>query len=262
MINKFLLLILIILINLPIFASEPYNNIYGFFGERAAGLSGAYTALSDDPSGAYYNPAGLAFAHQDGFSISASNLQSITKSYKGIDTPGQVYSQGSGGFQPNFLGILKRVDNYKIGFSIINSYTYSFDRTDQINIPLVSPNIDQTRNYVKENYSQLLMGPSFAFLLSNKLSIGATLYYVRDTKTIGKTQFQRFRDSTSVIRSIVDNRDTGGLLPILGIQYQPFTKLSFGASLRRIFVTGGNRLYNEVYVDTARTVGANSVDFL
>lgn len=256
------ILFLFIFLNGSIFSSEPYNNIYGFYGERAAGLSGAFTALSDDPSGAYYNPAGLAFAHQDGFSISASNLQNITKSYKGIDTPGQVYTQGSGGFQPNFLGILKRIDNYKIGFSIINTYSYSFDRTDQVNIPLVSPNIDQTRNYVKENYSQLLMGPSFAFLLSNKLSVGATLYYVRDTRTLGKTQFQRFRDSTSVIRSLIDNRDTGGLLPILGIQYQPYTKLAFGASLRRIFVTGGNRLYNEVYVDTSRPVNANSVDFL
>ena len=29
-------------------------------GERAASIGGAYTALSDDASGAYYNPAGLA----------------------------------------------------------------------------------------------------------------------------------------------------------------------------------------------------------
>ena len=29
-------------------------------GARALALGGAYTAISDDPSGLYYNPAGLA----------------------------------------------------------------------------------------------------------------------------------------------------------------------------------------------------------
>ena len=138
-----------------ILASEPYNNIHGFYGERAAGLSGAYTALSDDPSGAFYNPAGLAFSYHDGFSISASNFKNTTKSYKGVDTPGQVYSQRSEGFEPNFIGVLKRYDNLKIGFSVINTYNYSYDRTDQVNFPLVSPTINQTKNFTKENYDTL-----------------------------------------------------------------------------------------------------------
>ncbi|HNF26159.1 MAG TPA: transporter, Ompp1/FadL/TodX family protein, partial [Leptospiraceae bacterium] len=43
--------------------SDAYHNINGFFGERAAGLGGAYTAVSDDPSGAFYNPAGLNLAY-------------------------------------------------------------------------------------------------------------------------------------------------------------------------------------------------------
>ena len=245
-----------------LYASEPYNNIYGFYGERAAGLSGAYTALSDDPSGAYYNPAGLAFSYNDGFSISASNFKSTTKSYKGVDTPGQLYKQNSEGFEPNFIGVLKRYDKMKIGFSVINTYNYAYDRTDQVNLPLVSPTITQTRNSTKEKYSQILTGPSFAFLLTNKLSFGVSLFYVRDTKNLMKSQFQRFSDSTSVMRSFIDNRITNGLMPVIGIQYQPFTKLSLGASVRRIIVGGGNRLYNEVYLDTSRTNNANSIDFV
>ena len=251
MIKQILLFSLLVIFSFSNFdseiqASEPYNNIYGFYGERAAGLSGAYTALSDDPSGAFYNPAGLAFSYQDGFSISASNFKNTTKSYKGVDTPGQVYKQNSEGFEPNFIGVLKRFDNIKVGFSIINTYNYSYDRTDQVNLPLVSPTINQTRNYTKEKYSQILVGPSFAFLITNKLSFGASLFYVRDTKNLTKTQFQRYTDSTSVMRSFIDNRMTDGLLPIVGMQFTPSNKIVLGASLRRIIVGGGNRLYNEV----------------
>ena len=35
---------------------DHYNNI--IIGDRPAGMGGAYTAISDDPSGLYYNPAG------------------------------------------------------------------------------------------------------------------------------------------------------------------------------------------------------------
>ncbi|MCC6751139.1 MAG: hypothetical protein IT371_26025 [Deltaproteobacteria bacterium] len=41
-------------------------------GDRAAGLGGAFTALSDDGSGIYYNPAGLAEAEHSSISITAA----------------------------------------------------------------------------------------------------------------------------------------------------------------------------------------------
>src|SRR5689334_15283449 len=39
-------------------------------GGRAAGMGGAYTALADDGSGAYYNPGGLAFTGSSSLSFS------------------------------------------------------------------------------------------------------------------------------------------------------------------------------------------------
>jgi long-chain fatty acid transport protein len=41
-------------------------------GSRAAGMGGAFTALADDGSGPYYNPAGIAFARRSSLSLSAS----------------------------------------------------------------------------------------------------------------------------------------------------------------------------------------------
>ena len=246
----------------PLLASEPFNNIQGFYGERAAGLGGAFTALSDDPSGAYYNPAGLGFTHNDGISISASNFKNAKRSYLNIDTPGQTYNQTSQGYNPNFVGLVKNFDKWKFAFSIVNTYNYAYNRADQVNYPLVSPTINTTRNYTKENYSQLLVGPSIAYLLTDKLSLGATLYYLSDTKNVARTQFQQFSDLSYVMRSYVDNRQTSGIMPIIGIQYQPWQKISLGMSIRRIIVTGGNRLYNEVYVDSARRAGTSAVDFV
>lgn len=37
-----------------------YSNL--LIGDRAIGFGGAYTAIADDASGVYYNPAGLGFA--------------------------------------------------------------------------------------------------------------------------------------------------------------------------------------------------------
>lgn len=41
-------------------------------GSRAAGMGGAFTALSDDGSGPYYNPGGLAFVRRSQVSLSGS----------------------------------------------------------------------------------------------------------------------------------------------------------------------------------------------
>ncbi|TGM62582.1 transporter, Ompp1/FadL/TodX family protein [Leptospira meyeri] len=260
--NSFLSLYLFILFPSFVFGSEPFHNIQGFYGERAAGLGGAFTAIADDPSGAYYNPAGLGFTYNDGISISASNFKDVKRSYINIDTPGQVYNQTHQGFDPNFIGLLKNFDRWKFAFSIVNTYNYSYNRVDQVNYPLVSPSINSTRNYTKEKYNQLLVGPSAAYLLSDKLSIGATLYYMNDTKEVSRTQFQQFSDLSYVMRSYVDNRRTSGIMPVLGIQYQPIQKVSLGLSYRRIFVMGGNRLYNEVYADSTRRPGSSAIDFI
>lgn len=256
------LFFLTILPAFSLYASEPYQNIMGFYGERAAGLGGAFTAISDDPSGAFYNPAGLAFSMHDGFSISASNYKQVTKTYKNIDSPGQEYTQKYSGYDPNFVGLLKTFDGWKFGFSVVNTYNLQYERADQVNFPLNSPTINSTRNYSRDKASQILVGPSAAILLTPKLSIGGTLYYLHDTRNLSRSQFQQFSDFSFVNKTFIDNRQTSGLLPILGIQYQASQKLSLGASLRHIFVTGGNRLYNEVYTDSSRGNGQNSVDFI
>src|SRR3989339_1039420 len=59
-------------------------------GERAFGLAGTFTALADDSSGIFYNPAGIVDANKDSFSLSASvyTLQNMTlkKAFAPLDS--------------------------------------------------------------------------------------------------------------------------------------------------------------------------------
>lgn len=50
-------------------------------GDRATGLGGAFTALSDDSSGVYYNPAGLAEAPSSSISLFGSVFGYASQSY-------------------------------------------------------------------------------------------------------------------------------------------------------------------------------------
>ncbi|MBI5069607.1 MAG: hypothetical protein HZB56_15335 [Deltaproteobacteria bacterium] len=50
-------------------------------GSRAAGMGGAFTALADDGSGAWYNPGGLAFVKSSQLSIAGSVYGLVTGSY-------------------------------------------------------------------------------------------------------------------------------------------------------------------------------------
>jgi len=55
----------------PAWADDNHYQDY-LIGDRALGLGGAFTAISDDSSGAYYNPAGLAETSNSSISVSAS----------------------------------------------------------------------------------------------------------------------------------------------------------------------------------------------
>jgi hypothetical protein len=57
----------------PAFARGDDSNFRPYvIGGRAAGMGGAFTALSDDGSGPYFNPGGIAFARRSSLSLTAS----------------------------------------------------------------------------------------------------------------------------------------------------------------------------------------------
>jgi hypothetical protein len=82
---------LALLVALPAWADDANFRPY-LLGGRAAGMGGAFTALSDDGSGSYYNPGGLAFARHSSVSLSASVYGLISGSYHDALGPGHDYT--------------------------------------------------------------------------------------------------------------------------------------------------------------------------
>lgn len=62
-----------LLLALPATATADDGNYRPYLiGGRAGGMGGAFTALADDPSGPYYNPAGIALVKRSQLSLSGS----------------------------------------------------------------------------------------------------------------------------------------------------------------------------------------------
>jgi long-chain fatty acid transport protein len=74
---------LVMLTALPAVARDDNRQNY-LLGERAAGMGGAFVALTGDATSTYYNPAGLAGLYQKGISLSASAYQVSLESYSRI----------------------------------------------------------------------------------------------------------------------------------------------------------------------------------
>lgn len=237
-------------------AADDYHNINGFIGERAAGLAGAYTAVADDPSGTYYNPAGIAFAYDNFISISASTYGESQKKFKDVFGPEQSYTRVSRTYTPNFFGALKDFSGWKFGFSIVSPITEDYDQFDQFTKPTaLQDGTDDSANSFRIDYTErntkLLIGPSLAKALSEKFSLGATLYYFYDSARTTSSQLTERKDDTYSSTALQDRRRTMGLLPVLGLQYMPLDWLSLGASVRRPFVTSRQRHKSGVFNSTA-----------
>ena len=243
---------------IPLIA-DTFQNVNGFFGERAAGMGGAFSAISDDVSGTYYNPAGTAFAQNSYYSINASSYNQINLNHKNLFGPGQNYTRDSRNYLPNFVGFIKKDGKFTYGFSVLNPINQSFDQSDRIMLPIYRRNLSQLDiTYTEENF-RLLAGPSVSYLLTDKLGIGLTTYYMYDSnRTIVNGNENQFNNSvTTVVEQ--NRRRTSGIMPILGIQYMLTEKISLGLSLRRIYVTGGNVSYRTNVTTAGRTGGPSTV---
>jgi hypothetical protein len=221
---------------------DTYHNINGFFGERATGLGGAFTAVSDDPSGSYYNPAGLAYAYDNSISLSASNLTRTKKVYENVIGPAQGYGRTSQNYTPNFFGLVRSAGTGKIAFSIVNPVNDTFQRNDQIQNPLYYNDIATLRNYNRENFNILNVGLSYAEPINSKLSWGTTVYFTNDTASTTSTQMVQLADKSYITNTLNDNRRTLGIMPVVGVMFTPTDKISLGLSMRHQFITAANRL--------------------
>lgn len=233
-----------------------YNNF--LIGDRAAGMGGAYTAISDDPSGLYYNPAGIMYSTGRNLSASLNAYYNMTKKYDNV-IGGNGWERKSTSLLPNFFGIIQPLGSFKFGFSyaVPDSVREDQDQVFHGSFPtaLGSPATQYTINFNNED-NTYLFGPSLATEVTSNLSAGLTLYlYHRSNQSILNQhivlQDGRYEWSNQYIEKV-----ERGYKPVLGLMYTPVEKLSLGLSIGRTFVYSYS-MNSQLIVKDANALTAN-----
>ncbi len=234
-------------------ATSDFNYINDLIGGRATGLGGAYTAISDDPSGAYYNPAGLVFAFDNQISLS---VNSYKKKNVEMDkaVSGKPYTQEIESFYPSFFGVVQSLGRAKIALTIINLNNEILDQDDYFSdITATAYDGTEYSGTFNINYNltdnTLLGGLSFAMFVSDSISVGATLYGLKRRREQIANQVITF-EKTSVTTYEINNQyiteSIWGMTGSLGIQIMPAKILAIGLSFSGGYIFGHD-MVSQVY---------------
>ncbi len=212
-----------------------YTNI--LVGDRAGAMAGAYTAVSDDPSGMYYNPAGIAYSSENNLSLSVNGYTSTSKKYKGA-IGGRDWLRESSGIVPNFFGMLRSWGKIKMGLSYAvpdqiteNQYDALFD------LPSGTPGLTVSKFLMNHKLEDKTyhFGPSVAVEVAPNFSIGATLYVHYRYTDYSSNQMAWLSNGQTDWANQYLNSEEWGVRPILGVMWRQSPKFSLGLAVSRIF---------------------------
>ena len=230
--SGFLLMLIVAGHSSTVLADEyHYNNM--LIGDRASGMGGAYTAVSDDATGMFYNPAAIVYVGDRNFSASVNAYYSQTKKYENV-IGNQPYVRNSSALLANFFGIVKPLGNFKVGFSYAVPDAVSEDQNQSFtNVNAAVSRFTINLNNRDTTYN---MGPSIAAEINSDLAIGLTLYAHQRNVQVIVNQFQERTDATSLWANKYYKLSETGMRPILGVMWSPLEKLSLGLSLSQTIV--------------------------
>jgi len=216
-----------------------YNNF--LIGDRAAGMAGAYTAVSDDPTGLYYNPAGIVYGTGRNLSASVNAYYNSEKKYDNV-LAGNSWTRTSSSLLPNFFGITQPMGKLKYGFSYAVPDSISEDQ-DQVFYNIPSGGGLTITQYVlnfNNDDNTYQFGPSLAGELTNNLSVGATLYFHQRSTQMILNQLLYLSDGSVQWDNQYVELSEQGLRPIVGFMWSPVEKVTIGLALSKVYVTSSD----------------------
>ena len=234
------------MISLPISMADEYHYRNVLIGERGAALGGAFIAISDDPSGVFYNPAGLAFGFENYVSGSANTFNSSKTVYKSV-TAGGDYTYSSQSFSPSFLGFSQSIGKNRFAFAIVLP---NYDLVDQDDyVTGISSTTDSAYSLRRRFYNQDITysaGPAYSVPLGENASIGISVMGFIRTNTLINNQLIQDNPTPNGKYYIQDSylkQTDYGIVPKIGFQYMASPKLSLGATLKKnINITGSGQV--------------------
>lgn len=228
----FVLIAALSILSSAAFADEyHYNNV--LIGDRASGMGGAYTAISDDATGMFYNPAAIVYVGDKNVSASVNAYFSQYKKYENV-IGSQPFERTSSALLANYFGIVKSVEGYKIGFSYAVPDAVNEDQNQTFtNVTANTSRYTVNLNNRDNTYN---FGPSFATEISSSLALGMTLYaHQRDAQQSSNYYVERTTGTNQWSNQYFRLHETG-VKPILGLSWAAGEKISMGFALSKTFV--------------------------
>ncbi len=248
-----IIFIISLLVSFQALADGEYHK-NTLIGGRAATMGGAYTAISDDASGAFYNPSGLAFANTSSFSGSANTYSISNMKYDGA-IGGKDWERSSNNLKPNFFGVVQKSGNetYAFSYALTDATVEHQDQMFQNLTDLVTPISLYALNLHSED-STYLIGPSYAKKLSETVSFGASLFYHYRIYRRAQSQLIRYQGGTDEASYLNNIKKEKGFKPKVGFMFSPKDKWSVGMSLgKTLILTSLNDIQRNEKVDGAST---------
>jgi hypothetical protein len=151
-----------------------YNNV--FVGARAAGTGGAMAGLADDPSAAYYNPAGLAHATHELVTLNATALLTRTLTLKGF--LGSDVDQKSTASLPLASVVTSPLAGGRLAIAGMTTDHDAFRLDRRLDAPEVSHGLSEAR-ISRDRFDQTyLAGVAYGRDVTGDFDLGLAAYYV------------------------------------------------------------------------------------
>ncbi len=216
------------------------NNVGMLVGDRPMGMGGAAAGVADDPSGLYYNPAGIVYGHAPNLSASVNAFHLTSNRYADTLGEGSDWERSSDEFLPNFFGTTQPLGPVTVGFSVVvpqsvreeQAQTFGADAIDNPDVQKFSINVDN-----EDTINRL--GPSIAFEVNDRLALGGSLYlhqHERQTITtqvldLEATDDGEVHEDYEVLNQY-HTREQLGVSWLVGAMFTPVDRLAVGVSVR------------------------------
>ena len=229
-------------------------------GGRAAGMGGAFTALADDGSGAYYNPGGLAFTRSSSLSFSLNAYGVVGGTVKDALGDGTDFVYRDLNVFPVATAGIKKMGEVDLATGVSpHTLYFSVFIPDGVNTDDRAQLGETTNAYFSQRNNQTLwIGGGYAIRLGRVgigfgafALIGTTRYFL-DLNVIagGGSQF--------VVLSARDDLSTLGFVGSAGVRWDVTDRLRLGLSVFTPEWGGGSR---SSFVRIGASDGVSAIGF-
>ena len=165
------ILFFIVVLTSPLLAQQGNYQNYPL-GARAAGLGGAFTAVADDSTSAWYNPGGLAFLNSTSVSLSATAYNYFETDRKDQFGKGKNLVSSSFSAIPAVVTTTYPIFNGTLTFVILEPKFLNFDETETD----ISDGAGGFYSFFKRySHHQLWAGFAYGIKLTPKIGFGFSI---------------------------------------------------------------------------------------